>query len=130
VAAAKIDAYGKVTQLDTKATPSEVVTEADVQEPAKLSRLLLRLLADVAALRRRFVPSRTDYEDVAVLNTGAVTQLQHNMAGRVRWWVVGWQCPTNAAPVLREDVALSTSSTLALRSYVSGIVTIRVESAG
>ena len=134
---AKVSADGVVTQLDGKATASQSVTEDDVQLPAKLARMLGGLLADVAALRRRFQPRHVDFEDVAVLTTGASNpvQLRHGMGGRVRWWVVGWQCATNAAPIIRESTdsavaPVSTADTLVLLSYVAGAVTIRVEAAG
>lgn len=132
MSAAKIDSSGKVTQLDARAGADEVVTEEDVQEPAKLSKMLARLLANVAALRRARVSARVDFEDVVVPSTGATApvRLQHNMVGRVRWWVVGWQCSTNVAPILREDTANTTASTLVLLSYVAGTATIRVEAAG
>jgi len=128
--AARIAADGKVTQLDGRAAPAEVVTEADVQDPAKLARLLGRMLSDEAALRRRFAPARLDFEDIPVLVTGDIVQFHHNFGGRARWWVVGWQCATNVAPILREDVTLTTTDTLVLRSYVAGTVTLRLEAAG
>lgn len=126
---ARIASDGTVTQLDGRAATAEAITEDDVADAAKLTRLLARVLTDIAALRRRFVPRRLDFEDVAVLSTGATVQLQHGFGGRVRWWVAGWQCPTNVAPILREDTALTDVNTIVLRSYVAGTVTIRVEAA-
>jgi len=131
MSAARIDSASKVTILDGKVAPNEVVTEADVQEPAKLTRLLTRLLRDVAELKRLFVPKRIDFEDVLVGSAAATTTLQHNMGGRVRWWVVDWQPSVGGAgPALRRDAASTTSSTLVLFSGNTGTATIRVESAG
>ncbi len=130
VSAARFSGDGKVTQLDARAGAREVVTESDVQDPSKLAKLLTRILADVASLTRAWRPARLDFEDVAVSTAGAAVPLQHNMNGRVRWWVVGWQCTTNVAPILREDTTNTTASTLVLLSYVAGTATIRVEAAG
>lgn len=126
----RIDSAGRVYPLDGKATSPESVTEEDVKDSKKLARILERLLLDTATLRRRFNPTRVDFEDVPVSNTGAATQLAHGLNGRVRWSVVGWQCPTNVAPILREDTTLTDTSTLVLRSYVTGTVTVRVEASG
>ncbi len=46
-----INPDGAVRQLDGKRSPDEVVTEKDVQEPAKLARLLGTSLQNVATLR-------------------------------------------------------------------------------
>lgn len=130
MSAAKVSSAGLVTQLGSKPTPDEVVTEQDVQEPAKLARVLGRVLAEVAALKRRFAPRAIDFEDVAVSTAGATVSLEHGMSGRVRWYLVGWQSSGTTAPILKESTTLTTSSTLVLASYVAGTATIRVEEAG
>ena len=120
----------KVITLDGKAQPDQVVTEADVQEPPKLTKLLVQLLKDVTTLKRTPAPSRIDYEDVPVSTAGALVPLQHNFGGRVRWWLVGWSSAGTSAPILRESSlagSLSTTSTLILQSYVAGTATIRIE---
>lgn len=124
---ARVTSDGKVAQLDGRASAAEVVTEQDVQEPAKLSRLLVRLLTDVAALKRRFAPRRFDFEDVPVLAAGGTVQLQHNFGGRVRWWVV--DCTSSTKAWLN---AATTADTLVvnLTGTSDGTATIRVESAG
>ena len=81
---ARVDSAGKVFPLDGRAAPEEVVTEADVQDPAKLARLLGRLLKDTATLRRARVPKCIDFEDQAALTAGNTLTLQHNFNGRVR----------------------------------------------
>lgn len=130
MSAAKVAADGKVTALDGRAEPDEVVTEADVQQPAKLARLLARLLAAVATLRRPFVPRRIDFEDVTVSTSGAAVSLEHGFKGRVRWWVCDWDSAASTAPYLKRSTALTTATTLVLLSYVAGTVCIRVEEAG
>ena len=126
MSAAKINGT-TVTQLDGKAGPDEAVTENDVKDAAKLAKMLARVLATLAGLRRAWAPTTVDFEDVAVTTGGATVPFQHNFNGRVRWWVVGWQSAASTAPYLREDTTLTTASTLVLKSYVAGTVTIRVE---
>lgn len=126
--AASIDTTGKVTQLGAKAAPDEVVTELDVQDPAKLARILVRLLASVAALRRAWLPRRIDYVDVAI-TAFTSTQLQHSFGGRVRWWVVDWNGPATS-PDMIKNATLTTADTLVLDVFATGVVTIRVEEAG
>lgn len=131
VSAAKIDAAGKVYLLDARADAEEAVTEADVQEPPKIARLLARLLSNVATLRRAWAPRRIDFEDVPVGTFGAQVSLGHGFNGRVRWWIVGWQSPGANAPILRESSTVVTdANTLYLQSYTAGTACIRVEEAG
>ncbi len=104
---ARIESDSRVRQLDGKAEPDEVVTEEDAKEPSKVSRLLARLLKEVAALKRRHVTQRLDFEDVPVGGGGAVTQLAHHFGGRVRWSVVGWQ--TLATPTTDNLLCSATS---------------------
>lgn len=126
----RIDSAGKTYPLDVKPAPAEVVTEDDAKEPKKVARILGRLLADVAALRRRFAPARIDFEGVICGTIGQSTQiLQHNFNGAARWWVVGWTGAT-AAPALVELAAGTTANTLQFQSYAAGVACIRVEVAG
>jgi hypothetical protein len=129
VSAAKIATGGKVTILDGKAAAEEIITEQDVQEPAKLARILGRTVKVLAEIARRFNPRRIDYEDVPCLTAGAAIQLQHNFKGRVRWWIVDWTSTGTAAPVLKRNTT-TTADTLVLLSYVAGTATIRIEEAG
>ncbi len=130
MSAARIEADGRVKILDGKAEPDAVVTESDAKDPAKLARLLARLLKDIATVRRRFTAKRIDFEDVAVSTAGATVSLQHNLNGRVRWWLAGWQSSGTTAPILKESATATTAQTLVLMSYVAGTATIRVEGAG
>lgn len=128
--AARVEASGKMVPLGPKAQADQTITEADVTDTSKLTKLLVKLLTDVAALRRRFAPRRIDFEDVPVSTAGAAVNLEHGFGGRVRWWIAGWQSSGTAAPILKESTTLTTNSTLSLQSYVAGTATIRVEAAG
>ncbi len=126
MSAAKVNG-AKVTPLDGKATSTEVATEANVQEPAKLARFLGTLLADVAALKRRFAPSRIDYENLPALAASNVVSVEHKFGGAVRYWQVGG----NVWVILAENAA-TTPNTLVLdvTGAVDGTFALRVEEAG
>ena len=98
--AARVDASGKMIPLGPRAQADQTITEADVTDTAKLTRLLVKLLADVALLRRRWAPRRIDFEDISGRsNSGGVVMLAHGFGGRVRWWVVGWSSGSTTAPI-------------------------------
>lgn len=130
MSSAKI-AGSTVKALDGRAEPDEVITEKDVQDPAKLARALSAMAKDIAAQKRNWSPRRIDFEDVLVATTGTPVRLGHGF-GRVRWWVIDWvpTSPGTVAPILFRDVAATDDKTLVLLSYVDGIATIRVEEAG
>lgn len=129
--ACRIDVTNKVFQLGPRAVADEVVTEQDVQDTAKLARLLCRVLSLIAALRRQWAPRRVDFEDIVVGATPTSHRLQHNFAGRVRWWVIDWIAGgAAAAPILLRDSANTDANTLVLLSSKAGTVSIRVEEAG
>ena len=131
MSAALIDVDGTPRVLDGRSEPEEIVTETDAQDPAKVARHLSRALKLIAELRRRANPRRTDFEGVIVDMGGLAVSLQHNFGGRIRWWPVGWQSASaTVAPSLVEDTTSTTDSTLVLRSYAPGTVTIRIEEAG
>lgn len=129
MSAAKIDSAGKVVQLGPKPTPEETVTAEDVQDPAKLAKLATRILAALANLRRQWAPGRLDFEDLACDGAGAALTLQHNFAGRVRWWVTDWTSGSSACPILIRGTE-TTADTLVLYSYQAGTATLRVEESG
>lgn len=127
---ANIDSDGRVRQLDRRAEPDEQVQEDEVKDPPRLVRLIMRMLRDIALLKRRWRPRRIDFEDVRVTGGGGDTfRFAHGFGGRVRWWVVDWQSTSAEPPGFDRDVS-SDDNTLALVSYAAGIVTIRVEEAG
>ena len=128
MSAAKVNA-GKMVVLDGRAEPDEVITEKDVQDASKLARSLRSVSKTLAELRRRFAPRRIDFEDIDIGIAAALVTLEHGFKTRVRWWVVGWQGSAAVSPDLRERT-FTTDTTLVLRSYVAGLVTIRVEEAG
>lgn len=120
---------GKTRSLDRKTQADERVPEADVQEPPKLARLLTRILGDLAALKRPFVPRRTDFEDVDVDDTGTTKyRFPHGFGDRVRWWVVDWSSVAGWPALIKDDS--SDKDTLVLVSLTIGTATIRVEAVG
>jgi hypothetical protein len=128
--AAIIRPNGQVRQLDRPPTLDEVITEADVQDPSKLARLLLRLVKDVTTMLRRFWPRRVEFEDWPVGTAGEIVTLIHGFEARVRWYVVDWRSAGTDAPVLIQDTDATTPTKLVLASHVAGTATIRVEVAG
>lgn len=118
---------GKAVQLDRPKEPDVEVTEEQASDPKRLARLLMSILRDVAAIRRRHWPRRIDFEDVALGSGGAAHRFPHGFRSRVRWWVVDWQGAS--APVLSKSTS-SDDSTLVLESSVAGTATIRIEAEG
>lgn len=124
---AVIDSSG-VRRLDKPAEPDEQFTERHAQDPKRISEVIMRLLRDVAALRRRWWPQCIDYRDKTVDATGTTLyRFPHNFGGRVNFWIVRWSGA--AAPNLRYSTS-SDDNTLVLTSTVAGTATIRVEQAG
>jgi hypothetical protein len=136
---AVIDRNGTVRQLDRRAEPDEQVTPDQVANIGRMARLLMRMLKDLALLKRRFFPKRIDHQDRDVDDSGTVKhRFAHNMGGRVRWWVTD---VTSLTPV---TIGLSTvyippalvqhsdtdDNTLVLVSYVASTLTLRIEEAG
>ncbi len=127
----KISSSGEVTQLDKSAEPDDVVTEEDVQDPARLSRLILADKRAIAKLNRRWAPRYVDFEDVTVDAVGTLFTLRHGLGGRVRFWVVDFRVVGAAgAPIIQRDATETTNDVLGLRSYKEAEVTIRVEEVG
>lgn len=123
-----IDRDGTVRQLDLRAEPEEQVLEEHVKDPARVVRILMGLLRDVARLKRLWRPRRVDFEDRAFDATGTTKyRLPHGLGGRVRWWVVDWQGAAGPQLARHDD---SDDTALVLVSYVAGTATIRVEDAG
>ncbi|MGL4444257.1 MAG: hypothetical protein ACRCU1_11565 [Alsobacter sp.] len=116
-------------QLDRQAEPAEQVRPEDVQDPTRLARVVMRLLRDVAVLKRRFWPEFLEHEDVVFDGTGTtVYRLPHGFSQRVRWWVTDWSGATAGPRLVRH--ASADLSTLALVSYTAGTGTIRITGAG
>jgi hypothetical protein len=137
---ANIDNEGNVSQLDAKPEPDETITEDAVKDPKRLAEFLLRLFRDVSTLKRKWVPSRLDFQDLVVSGTGVSpvnATFTHNFAGRVDWWCVSLsQFGSVTEPIIQEAVdsvtgaPLSDENNLVLSFYFSARVTIRVEPAG
>ncbi len=120
---------GKVHQLDSHAEPDEQVQQKDVAEAPQLVRLLMRILRDVALMKRRWWPATIDHRDRVVDATGtALHRFPHGFGGRVNWWPVDWTNAVTCPQLVRH--ASSDADTLVLVSYEAGTVTLRVEAAG
>lgn len=120
---------GNVRQTDRPAEPDERVTEEQLREPSRVSRLLMWLLKEVSTLRRRWAPRIVDHEDRTVDNTGTTAyRFPHNFNTRVRWYVIDWSGATAGPRLVRSSS--SDANTLVLVSYTSGVATIRIEEAG
>lgn len=125
---AKVPKNGPTQQLDTRPEPEEQVTEEQVQDPARLARLLMTLLRDVVTLKRWFTPTFIDFEDITVDALGLTRyRFPHSFGGRVRWYVIDWA--GGAGPAMLRD-GTSDDNTLVLVSVSAGIASIRVEKAG
>ncbi len=124
---AVVEQSGRMRPLDRPAEPEEQVTEPDVADDAKLSRYVMRLLRDVARLRRRWWPRRIDFRDLTVTAAGTV-RLGHGFGGRVNYWVLCWESAGSTYNFRRN--AATDNNTLVLDVGTTGTGTIRVEEAG
>lgn len=126
---AVIQTDGTIRQLDKPSEPDQQVTEEQVKDSARLSRLLMTMLRDIFTMKRRWVPTFLDFEDRVVDATGTTKyRFPHKFKKRVRWWPVGWKS-ASAGPRLVEH-SDTDRDTLVLVSYTAGTLTLRVEEAG
>ncbi len=114
--------------LDRRAEPEEQISEEQISDAGRMSRLLMTILRGLKEIQRRWSPQRLDFEDLSFDATGTATfSLPHAFSGRVRYWVVEWVGA--ASPNVRRH-ASSTPDVLVLTSTSTGVATIRVEEAG
>ncbi len=112
--------------------PSTIQDE-EVKDAAKLANILRATLQRLSDLEARVPGEGADFE-VATNAIGDPVTLAHNLAGPVRWWVVGWTRPValgsypSTAPILVQD-ASSDANNLVLKSYTAGRAVVRVEPA-
>lgn len=126
---AVIKTDGSIRQLDKAIQPPEQVTEEQVKDSHRLSRLLMSILRDVVSLKRRWSPPFIDFEDVVVDGTGTTKyRFPHRFGGRVRWHSVGWKSATAGARLVEHSD--TDGNTLVLVSYTAGTLTLRVQEAG
>lgn len=126
---AVVDSASRVRQLDRQPEPDEQVTQSEVASTEKLSRLLMRILRDVAKLLRIWRPRVVDHRDVTVDATGStVYRFPHGFGTRVNWWPVSFR-GGSYGPALMEDPSTD-DNTLCLVSNEAGVVSIRIEEAG
>lgn len=130
---ANVSSDGTVRPLDRPAQPVEGLAEKDVRETSLLLKWLLNVLRRLAGLERRWSPRRVDFEGVRSTGTtgAAVTlELQHNIGGEVRWWVVDVQSPGAITTPFVYRINAGDPNVLSLRCYYTATLTVRVEEAG
>ena len=123
---------GKTRRGISQAASVHLHTDDDgkVKDLGELAKVLRQMTARVNKLEAALPPEATEFE-VNVGSGGALVELFHNFKGPVRWWVTGWLQTSGSAypvsgPLLAQDSS-STSTSLFLRSYLSGRAIIRVE---
>jgi hypothetical protein len=124
---------GKSRQLDTRTQSDEIVSADDAGDTTKLARLLTRLLAELAAVRRRWVPRSITFRDVVSTGdylTPVEIPLKHNLGGLVEFWVVDTIVQASATVPLIVRHPSSDPNTLVISVYYSATFAIRVEEAG
>lgn len=122
---------GSSLQLDRRPEPDEQVTPEQISDPSRMTRLLMRLLRDVAILRRRWWPRHIDFEiapDGDSMPTASVHRLSHRFGGPVRFWLVDAKSSGPVSPPIRVDT--SDENILVLNAYFTGSAVVRVEEAG
>ncbi|MCW5838268.1 MAG: hypothetical protein KIS78_38100 [Labilithrix sp.] len=121
---------GTVQTRDRAREPDVNVTERDVADPAWMVRTLVRLMRDLADLRRRWLPRRLTFRDREVPGDGTTKiRLPHAIRGDVEYTVTRWQSG-GAGPPHLEVHSDTDAHTLVLVSYEAGTATIRIEEAG
>jgi hypothetical protein len=122
---ATIDRVNRVQQLDGKSEPRAIVTDADVQRPAILARLLRALLDSVAALERKSALRRVTYPPRVLLADGTTKyRFPHGLGVIPDILIVRWDGA--AAPNLKVH-ADSNGATLVVTSLSAGTATLRLE---
>ncbi|MBX3198238.1 MAG: hypothetical protein KF894_08845 [Labilithrix sp.] len=127
---AVVQPTGAVRTRDRAREPDANVTERDVADPAWMVRTLLRLMRDLADLRRRWLPRRLTFRDRELPGDGTTKiRLPHSFAGEAEYTVTRWRSG-GAGPPHLEVHADTDANTLVLVSYEAGVATIRLEEAG
>lgn len=122
---------GLVRQLDKPSQPDEVVKTADVQDPGMLARMLRRVLVDVAALKRRFVPRSITFVDVVSTGSSgspARITLAHGFGGLAHWVTVRSVVTAGTSPIMSE--VTNDGEKLVLDVFYSGTFAIEVRERG
>ncbi len=122
-----VDANGVIAQAKrfANAAPS-------ISEDGDIAKTVRALGQRVTEIESRVGPEGIEFE-VNVGISGALTTMNHNFNGPVRWWLTTWvqqdgvTYPINA-PILLQD-ASSDSNNLVLRSHVAGRAVVRIEPA-
>ncbi len=127
---ANIPLNGPVVQLDGRVEPDESVSPEDMKDANRVSRLLARILRDLAQIARLWRPRRLDFEGRTYLGDGTtVYRLEHRFGGSVRITAVNWDS-SGAGAFDYSLVASSNLNTAAFVTHVAGTGTVRIEEAG
>ncbi len=120
----------KLRQLDKPAEPDEQVRQEDVADTAKLAQYVMRIMRDVARIKRRFWTDFIEFEDVSFDASGStVYRFPHGFNGRVRWWVVDVYGSAYSCALVKDETQTD-DNTLCLVSNETCVATIRIERAG
>lgn len=123
-----VEANGDVRQLDSKAGPTEQLTENLATDPLQVAQTITSIRMDLAALKRRWWPKEVTIRDREVDATGTtVYRFSHNFGGRVHWHPCDW---TGASGPQLARHASTDDNTLALVSYAAGRVSLHIEEGG
>lgn len=128
-----VPAYGPIRQLDGRREPDEQVTPEQATDPDRVSRILMKILRDVAELKRRWFPRHIDFEGLVSTGTDSAPQrfrLGHNLKADVRWWVIDTRNANTVVVTLINRAPSSDPNTLILDVYYEATLTIRVEESG
>lgn len=120
-------------QLDVKKQPDEVLTETDVQDPLKLSRLLMRILSQLSELRRRYAARHNTYFNIISDGDALaphVVRLPHGFSGPVEWHVVGVRDGVFIVDDRVVESSASDENTLVLEIFFRATIQIRVQEKG
>ncbi len=129
------NAVAKVT-VGAQPIRAERITAEHVQDPDVLAAQLTRIVKAQAdstnEARGDALRGPTVYKGLTVYTAGTKLIIKHNLGRRAFWWIVGWYGNVAASGhSLASDEqdasgVLTDANTLALRSYVAGIVDVAV----
>lgn len=100
------------------------ISESDAKDPKRLSEVLRELQGRMGALESKGPPESIEYVlDVGA--GGAITRVYHGLSSSIRWYITTWVGPAGAYILVQDES--SDTNYLALRSYASGRIVLRIE---
>lgn len=124
---------GSQRTLDSRVQPDEVVTPEDAENKTLLSRLLTRILAEIATLKRSWTPRVITFRDIVSTGSSSVpytARLPHNFGALVEFEVVDVTDPGVVSIPYLCRTSASDLNTLVLDIYYPSTLAIRVTEAG